>query len=76
MDIQIIQDNKRWYTAMIKDLAITTQWDSRDELLFNIRESLACYYDAVSQKKQKNLMKKKDLRFYFDMKSIINATEI
>jgi predicted RNase H-like HicB family nuclease len=56
MDIQITQDDKKWYTATIKKLCINTQWDSRDDLLFNIKEALQCYYEAISKKKQHNFL--------------------
>lgn len=75
MDIEIIQDNKKWYSANIKEICVNTQWDSRDELLFNIREALQCYYEAVSQKEKKSILNKRNWKFYFDMKSIVNAVE-
>lgn len=71
MDIQIIPDAQKGYTAIIKELSITTEWDTRDELLVNIREALQCYYE--SKKKRKTILEKTNLKFYFDMKSIAYA---
>ncbi len=73
MDIQIIPDSKKWYTAMIKELAITTQWDTWDELILNIREALQCYAEAEEKAKQISIFHNKKLRFYFDMESLAYA---
>ena len=40
MQLQIFYDKKHWYTAMINELWIVTEWDNFDELMYNINEAL------------------------------------
>ena len=44
INIKVTYDGDNWfYSALLKDFWISTQWKSLDELIFNIKEALCLY---------------------------------
>ena len=54
MNIKVIKENV-WYSAVIKDYRIVTQWDTFDELIVNLNESLSLYNEWNKLKNFSNL---------------------
>ena len=44
MNIKIIKE-KIWYSAIINDFGIFTQWDNFEELTKNLKEAIELYYE-------------------------------
>jgi predicted RNase H-like HicB family nuclease len=51
MNIKIIKE-KIWYSANIVDFWIFTQWETFEELTYNLKEALELHYDDNQTKKQ------------------------
>lgn len=48
MNIKVIKE-KIWYSAIINDFWIFTQWDNFEELIKNMKEALELYYEDKQQ---------------------------
>lgn len=44
MNIKVIKE-KIWYSAILSDFGIFTQWDNFEELTINLKEAIELYYE-------------------------------
>ena len=72
MEIKIEYDKKHWYTAIIEELWIVTEWNNFDELLKNISEAIECYYETNEKKLSESLQKAK---FYLSFENNANILQ-
>ena len=72
MEIVIIPEDVG-FSASISSLHIHTQWDTFDELLYNIREAIDVYYE---EEKEYSINQLDTNRFYFSLPKIYNANSI
>jgi predicted RNase H-like HicB family nuclease len=73
--IQIIMEiavkaEKKWFSAHIPELHISTQWDTFDKLVKNIQEALELYYEE-EKKYRKDVLNSS--KFYFNMENLKHA---
>jgi len=54
MDIKIIKETN-WYSAKIQDYRIVTQWDTFEDLIVNLNESLSLYNEWNKLKNFSNI---------------------
>lgn len=66
MEITITPEEKG-FSASIASLHIHTQWDTFDELLYNVREALELYYE---EEKQYALETMASSKFYFSLPKV------
>lgn len=50
MNIKIIKE-KKWYSAILSEYGIFTQWDNFEELTANLKDALELYYQDSTNKK-------------------------
>jgi len=65
-----VKAEKKWFSAHIPELHISTEWETFDELIKNIQEALEIYYEE-EKNHNKNLLNSG--KFYFNMESLKHA---
>lgn len=65
-----IKAEKKWFSAHIPELYISTEWENFDALIKNLQEALEIYYEEEKTYKKDLLNSGK---FYFNMKSLKHA---
>lgn len=67
-----IKAEKKWFSAHIPELHISTQGENLDELVKNMQEAIELYYEE-EKNYNKNLLKNGKL--YFNMENLKNAID-
>lgn len=67
-----ISAEKKWFSAHIPELCISTQGKTFDELIKNIQEALELYYE---EEKDYNTNLLKTGKIYFNMKNFKHAVD-
>lgn len=67
-----VKAEKKWFSAHVPELHISTEWETFDELIKNIQEAIEMYYE---EEKQYNKNCLNSWKFYFDMNSLKHAVD-